>query len=371
MEYMKLDDSTWDPRNAGSRLDSDNDGLRSALVGSNMQIKKINKIIAGLYHMSGIEYSDQAIPINDAMTSLTALAAYVTNLPDDLSTRLDQPLWQTVVNGATQSISEIDANAITTPNTPGLTILENTTVNGVTYPSPTTKGTISFDDFTGTDPDGPSMPEWLGVNPGNTAVPGFPSIFAQEYAEWKAANPDQKLSYDEWVKNLIPSGNSDHVPDHPVKSFFSTVVSSIPVVDLVYAVINACAGRDVITGEQLSDVAAGLGIVLSVTDLASLILALPTGGASVVGDEVLDEAAKAVLRKAALDELVKELAKGAAQGAGTGVLLQTARALGLPDKAVTMISMGIGTYMTVDGLTCTLFEGSKEIWSGPISTSGS
>jgi hypothetical protein len=304
--------------------------------------KTAEKALTGLYHMKGIGFHDQSERTADVGTNYQTLKLYAQNLPGDLAKLLDDPLFHVFADpgGATSLIALIDANKIQTHYAPGLSGYWDLP-DGQGHVAQTTT-TVSFDDFTGTDPDHYCMPGLKGVHD-HADMPGFYDIFVNDYNKWKTSNPDlaHQLNgdYADYMNNIVHDGAFDHEDYHPVLSAIATVVSLIPVVGGVVGLIDAIAGKNIITGDQMNDFERQIVGITSVVDLVTLIGSIP----SVATGSLAENTAKNILREFA-QQTLENLIENSVQTLTSDM----ANALGLPPWACTLVAMGTAK-ITVHG----------------------
>ncbi|MDR1265425.1 MAG: pre-toxin TG domain-containing protein [Propionibacteriaceae bacterium] len=314
---MRLDAVAWSERSACPGLAPVS--LCDVLQGVNDAIMRANRRINDLPGMTGVDYADQSGEIIKVAEDLVALIGYVDDLPGDIANRLDQPLFEAFANGPTQAISQIHAEDLTTANTPGVTATTTAVAPGFIRESVYVKESISFDDFFGAPPYG-------------AQIPYFAETFKADYDAWKQHNSDQYLDLSTYSAQVLASGEFDHEGYHPVQSFVSSVLDFT----IVWPIYKAITGHDPITGEDLEEWERAVGAGMAVVDLVALLVAIPSGGASVAG--------AAVARTVVRELLVNALATGVSL-----LIYDMAVALDLPPWLATLAAMGVGLGISVAG----------------------
>jgi outer membrane biosynthesis protein TonB len=315
---MRLDVLGWCVRDASGLAPA---GLYSVLQGINDKIISASRRIEGLPGMAGVDYADQSGEILKVIDDLAVLLRYVSDLPDDIANRLDQPLFEAFANGPAQAISQIRAEDLTTANTPWVTstVSAADALPGVTPGTVYAESLISFDDF-------------FGSSSQESQISYFADLFKADYDAWEQYNLDQGVDFDDYLAQVLASGEFDHEGYHPVQSFVSSVLDFT----IVWPIYKSIVGHDPITGEDLEAWERAVGAGMAAVDLAALLIAIPSGGASVAGAVV----ARTVVREL----LVNALA--------TGVSLLTydmAVALDLQPWLATLAAMGVGLGVSVAG----------------------
>ncbi len=287
--------------------------VRALLQGINDKLVAADQRLTDARGMTGIGYRNKIDEITNFCESLDILSGYVSNLPDDLSSRLDHELFLAFRSGPTESLSKIHMDEFTTGNTLGVT--GTTTMNGPGAPpqvvtSPLTA--LSFNDFLGNGPDGANVPE-------------FEDIFTLTYESW-LTDPDHEedMDLDQFITSVLESGEYDHQAYHPVKDFLSTVLDFAG----VGLLLKGITGHDVVTGEDLylSGEEQAFDAVMGLATLASWAVVIPSGGASLTG---------VAFAKAGLAALGREII--------INVLATSA------NWATTLLSLGIGLTISVVG----------------------
>ena len=167
------------------------------------------------------------------MEHVAVLNRFINGLRADLDELIDQPLYEAFNQKATENLSRIHMSDFKTANTVGLTT--ETTLYDETGMSTTItqlKDGLGFEDFLGS---------------GNqTCIESFAKLYKEIYG---------LDSLEEYLELLMAEGEFDHRKNQSVKSFFSELVGIIPFVKPVY---ELATGKEIITGEDLSDFEQGM-----------------------------------------------------------------------------------------------------------------
>lgn len=112
MEPMWCERSTWSMRRGVGV-----DGIRQDLLQINQALLSADEVLASLYRMPSMRYTNQASTIDDACRNAQTLCDYVSSIVDEID-QLDQTLSHGM-QGPADAISAIQWEDITTPNTVG------------------------------------------------------------------------------------------------------------------------------------------------------------------------------------------------------------------------------------------------------------
>jgi hypothetical protein len=310
--------------------------LQQDLEGIHAKFTSLEEKMQQTYRMTGIDYSDQSRNIEKVIANLCVLASYISDLPTDIVNALDDPLYKHFKNGATETLSRIRLEDFKTANDLGLKSYNQ--VRGHRYSINLRE--LNFDDFTG----------WSESVRKQDYVKGFSDLFKSDYELYKN-QADTALSMDEYLKQLLNAGEFAHESYHPVTSFLSGLLDVLTLG--IKPLIEACAGYDIITGEDLSQMERGLKALTGLTDLATVIVTVATLGTGT--------SAMVALRVVAVEAMAN----------GTAYLTaEAAQAIGLPEGVVLVLSAAGGATVAIRGTKWIITNGAgKVIGEVPI-TSG-
>ena len=319
---------SWAQRSSNLLLDPTY--FQSTLFNVNIGIMRADREIQNAPGMEGIGFIDQSNEILDAGSDLQTLKTFVENLPSDISTLLDHPLFLAFANGPTGALSKIHTEDITTGNTTGT---KGSAPDPDGFPTEYTLPSLSFTDFTGAD-DGP-MDIHYPVDE------DFRAEFEAGYKSWlDNPNHGEDLDFDDFIKQVMESGEYDHQGYHPVWDFVNSVLDA----SVIWPIIKAIRGSDPVTGDEYDGWEAALGVGMSVIELIALVTAGVTDGASVLAAGGVRAALSAAVKAAAKVFLFDMLVN-----TGSVITYDLAVSLGLPTWAAGLIAMGVGFKMGKEG----------------------
>ena len=319
MTSVLLDVVGWSGRGAGVVLGPP--VLGCVLGGIEGSLRRAGVRVGEAYHMTGLGLADFSAEAERVAGGLGVLNSYVAGMPGEIA-GLDQVLFEAFANGPTQALSKVRADELSTANTPG-SGGERLVPGGKAGPVwvGCTPGSLSLDDFAGVTRTG--------------VDPLMAGVFGDLHREYVAAGGGD-VGLDVYVEGLLSSGQFEHRGYHPGRDFVSGVLDFT----IVWPIYKSISGRDPIRGEDLSGLERGLGVVMAVVDVGALIVALPSGGASLGGAAWLGAAA----RVAGRELMVNALATG-----GAMVSLEVAQQVGLPGWACALVAVGAGVGISVVG----------------------
>jgi len=263
--------------------------------------------------IGGISYRPQKSEIETYMENVAVLNRFINGLRADLDELIDQPLYESFNQNATENLSRIHMSDFKTANTVGLTM--ETTLYDETGMSTTItqlKDGLSFEDFLGSS--------------NRACIEGFAKLYKEDYELYKEIYGLDSLT--EYLELLMAEGEFDHRKNQPVKSFFSGLVGIIPFVKPVY---ELATGKEIITGEDLSDFEQGMnGVSLA---LDCFVVGKAVSALSDLAKPTLGQIIKLGGRTLAVDALTY----GASYGT-TAVLEDTH----LPNEIKLLLSLGVG-----------------------------
>ena len=199
--------------------------------------------------MSTLGYEKQSI--ETLINHMVILVGYVASAHPQCCLELDHPLYVGFKNGATQALSEIVLSDITTDNTFGMEeYVEVRQAYGSKYRT-RVKKELTMADFLGLEDvqPGTGLPALANVE----TLGLFTDLFRTEYK----LMGDAFESVDELLEIYLYAGEYSHEEYHPIKKFVSGILD----VTIVKPFIESIYGKDLITGEKLTDFERGMKLV--------------------------------------------------------------------------------------------------------------
>ena len=199
--------------------------------------------------MSSLGYEKQ--DIDTLLEHLIILRDYAGIAYTQVCEKLDNPLYEGFVNGATQALSEIVLSDITTDNTFDMEEYVLYTEIDNQYCIKEKKDHLTMADFLGLEDvePGTGVPALANVE----ALGWFTNLFRADYEIMGAAVE----SVDELLEIYLCAGEYSHEEHHPIKNFISGILD----VTIVKPFIESIYGKDLITGEKLTDFERGMQLV--------------------------------------------------------------------------------------------------------------
>ena len=255
-------------------------------------------------------------------------------------TELDHPLYVDFKNNATETLSRIVLEEISTENTFGMEEHMQVSGHGYTCVSKRVKPELKFSDFLGITDIEPE--DGYPVLENVETMGEFASLFRADYDRMKPEGTDLNT----FLKNYVSYGEYDHKAYHSVGDFFSGLLD----ITVIKPIIECITGTDLITGEDLTEGEKSMKLAGAVIDLFTFGQAL-----------ALTKGAKLGAKMAGKVVAVELLSNTAAYAAG-----YAGNAMGLPLPATWMLSVLTGCsvskvsgkyiYKDVDGLVHELTE---------------
>ena len=272
---------------------------------------------------------------------------YVLALPDFISSYLDEPFCKALNQHATETISVIKMEDFSVnageDNQIGITESYYDPYLGE-YKGNQTKTTFRFADFLGTGySESANKDGWIVTKSGY--VEAFAQIFeAQYHGMREIAEEEFKkrgiTDYETYIDSFFHQGEFDHRMDKPFLSFVSSVLD----ITVVKPMIESSIERDLITGEDLSDLECQFKLVFAGVDMATLGGAM---GATRLSEMGMKEALKATGKTVAVEFM------GNTAVCGIGAIGQ---AFNWPISVTIMLSLATGITVSCIGNKL-VFEG--------------
>ena len=198
---------------------------------------------------------------------------YVLALPDFISSYLDEPFCKALNQHATETISVIKMEDFSVnageDNQIGITESYYDPYLGE-YKGTQTKTTFRFADFLGTGySESANKDGWIVTKSGY--VEEFARIFEAQYQGMREIAEEEFkkrgiTDYETYIDNFSHQGEFDHRMDKPFLSFVSSVLD----ITVVKPMIESSIEKDLITGEDLSDLECQFKLVFAGVDMATL-----------------------------------------------------------------------------------------------------
>ena len=214
----------------------------------------------------GIGVVSKADEIELLSEERSILWSYISQLQSYCEAMIDNPLYKSFVNGATETISKIRLENFEVDNTAGLTVEYYPA--GAGYSATIEKDKLTFEDFIGTL-DGKADRIGIHTQFANGSIEDFAVIFEQQYQsmlESGMLGENSEMTQEEFLTQFYHQGEFDHKMDKPFASFVSSVLD----ITIIKPVIEACTGEEWFTGEDLTDMERGLKAVFAMVDLFTL-----------------------------------------------------------------------------------------------------
>ena len=226
---------------------------------------------------------------------------YVLALPDFISSYLDEPFCKALNQHATETISVIKMEDFSVnageDNQIGITESYYDPYLGE-YKGNQTKTTFRFADFLGTGySESANKDGWIVTKSGY--VEEFARIFEAQYQGMREIVEEEFkkrgiTDYETYIDNFSHQGEFDHRMDKPFLSFVSSVLD----ITVVKPMIESSIEKDLITGEDLSDLECQFKLVFAGVDMATLGGAM---GATRLSEIGMKEALKATGKTVAVE----------------------------------------------------------------------
>ena len=295
----------------------------------------------------GTGFISRESELENLLEDKRTLWKYVLALPDFMSYYLDEPFYKALNQHATETISLIKPEDFSVnageDNQIGITESYYDPYFGE-YKETKTKTTFRFADFLGTGySEAANNDGWIVTKSGY--VEEFAQIFEAQYQGMReiAAEEFEKrgiTDYETYIDSFSHQGEFDHRMDKPFLSFVSAVLD----ITIVKPMIEACIEKDLITGEDLSDLECQFKLVFAAVDMATLGGAI---GATRLSEMGMKEALKATGKMVAVEFM------GNTAVCGIGAIGQ---AFNWPIPVTIMLSLATGITVSCIGNKL-VFEG--------------
>lgn len=234
--------------------------------------------------MSTLGYEKQDYTM--MLEHLNILIDYVLDAHAQAHDILDHPLYLAFVNGAAQTLGEIVLNDITTENTFGMEeYVQFTEIDNIYY-TREIKDHLTMSDFLGLEEVNPG--EGVPVLENIETIGYFTELFRADYEGMTEGDINTMM------EAYLYGGEFVHESHHPFGNFISGILD----VTIVKPLIECIIGKDLITGDKLTEFEQGMQFV----DVLLGVLTLGQGTAAMKpADLTGKDAAKQLLKVWAVD----------------------------------------------------------------------
>ena len=234
--------------------------------------------------MSTLGYEKQDYTM--MLEHLNILIDYVLDAHAQAHDILDHPLYLAFVNGAAQTLGEIVLNDITTENTFGMEeYVQFTEIDNIYY-TREIKDHLTMSDFLGLEEVNPG--EGMPVLENIETIGYFKELFRADYEGMTEGDINTMM------EAYLYGGEFVHESHHPFGNFISGILD----VTIVKPLIECIIGKDLITGDKLTEFEQGMQFV----DVLLGVLTLGQGTAAMKSADLTGkDAAKQLLKVWAVD----------------------------------------------------------------------
>ena len=275
--------------------------------------------------MSGCGYTSQSGEIDSMTENMRNLSLYAVTAHERVSDHLDRPLYEHFKKNATETITAINLSEITTENTFELAEYVEIKRQGQYFVNKSVKNNLTMKDFLGlqeiTAEDGTPILE------NAETMWEFASLFRLEYDTMT----EKAVDLDSYLNWYLDTGDAEHKGYHPTADMISGILD----ITIVKPVLECILGKDLITGEYLTEYDIrwkSAGIIIDLVTLG--------GGSKLIkGGMSLKEFLKASGKTLTVDALTVTATYGTAY---------IGEEIGLSEEAILVLSTlaGIGTSYT-------------------------
>lgn len=193
--------------------------------------------------MPPLTYSFQADAISEMTENMMKLQVYAGTVRNQIYLELDNPLYQHFKDNATETLSQIILDEITTDNTIGMEEYYEVAGKGKVYGRTRVKKNLTMRDFLGLQEITPEsgMPVLENVE----TIGEFASMFRKDYDIMTSMYVDVNAC----IEAYMTSGEFNHHAYHPIGDMLSGVLD----ITVIKPIIECFTGTDLITGERLTE----------------------------------------------------------------------------------------------------------------------
>ena len=200
-----------------------------------------------------------------------ALEAFTVSLVDYMDSKLDRPFASGLNKGAVHTLSLIKMEDFKTYKTGNLG--HGYYDHGNLYSNQGSGYALTFQDFLGIAGNGAEgEAEYMGgqVTVNDNYVRSFAEVYKKQYETFG----DKSVTLEEYLNELYSSGEFVHKRDQPVKEFLSSLLDMAPVAGSVKNFIEMGIGKDIITGDELTQMEQRTKTLRMLADVVAMEFAL-------------------------------------------------------------------------------------------------
>lgn len=299
--------------------------IKEKLDGIELLFRNCNDKLAEA-EMSACDYAFQADAISTMTENMQKLYLYASRAHEHVSEALDYPLYLHFKTYATETITSIMLNEITTDNTFHLTEYVKIKRQGQYFVNKRVKDTLTMEDFLGLQEITPE--NGMPILENMETISEFASLFRKDYATMN----EEGESLQQYLEKYVNTGDIEHKGYHPL----ADMLSGIADITIVKPVIECVTGKDMITGEHLTEYDLTwkkIGIIIDLFTLGQ-------GSLAIEGADTFLDGLKLAGKTFALDAISTTASYGAAY-IGTE--------LGLSEENILLLSLLTGCTVSVVG----------------------
>lgn len=189
---------------------------------------------------------------------------FILALPEYIEAHLDEPLYQSLNRGASETISRIHMQDFTVENTLGVTMMPT---DREYYGQPQRKDRLNLEDFIG-NAIGEQAEGNLIAGRNRECVEEFAAIFAGQYESMSAMGVlEDETTLEIYLDQFAAAGEYDHKVEQP---FHLMLLTNLLDLTIIKPIIESCCGYDLITGEDLTEMEQNMKLIGAFVDLITL-----------------------------------------------------------------------------------------------------
>lgn len=231
-----------------------------------------------------------------------ALEAFTVSLTDYMDSKLDRPFASGLNKGAVHTLSLIKMEDFKTYKTGNLG--HGYYDHGNLYSNQGSGYALTFQDFLGIAGNGAEdEAEYMGgqVTVNDNYVRSFAEVYKKQYETFG----DKSVTLEEYLNELYSSGEFVHKRDQPVNEFLSSLLDMAPVAGSVKNFIEMGIGKDIITGDELTQTEQRTKTLRMLADVVAMEFALGDIGTALEVKAARKAEDQIVLNKIDGDEVLK------------------------------------------------------------------
>ncbi len=235
------------------------EGIHAALTAIENLFRECNEELEAA-GMPACDYDFQEEAIAEMTENMHILQTYARYAHTYVWQTLDFPLFTDFKNHATQSLSLIVLDDLATDNSFRMEEHRELYAQGNHVVTTEVKKELKFSDFLGTTDIRPE--DGVPVLENVETIGEFASLFRKDYDKMKMKEGD----INKCIKGYLTSGEYGHKAYHPAQDFLSGLLD----ITIIKPIIECITGKDLITGERLSDFEMTMKAAGAVVDLFTL-----------------------------------------------------------------------------------------------------